>query len=305
MKTRSISAAVRSACVLSAVLLPLWLGACSKPAAATVTVQASKSAASAAVARGRVDVEGGLLAISAGRDGTVAAVNAGDGDRVKQGQVLVQLDSRPADLAVASAQAEVDQSHAQANVLAARLPPLEQQSKRLAAAASDGAGTGQAADDARNAVVVLRAELDAAQSAIGIARQHLAAAQFEREQMSIRAPVAGRIVAREVQVGDRVALQSGKELFRVLPDRPLIVRAELGEAFVDAVRPGMRAEVIADANPGTSLTAHVLRVGQVFGAARHSDDPQQSPDARVVECVLALDSGSLRIGQQVLVRIKR
>jgi membrane fusion protein, macrolide-specific efflux system len=246
-----------------------------------------------------------LLAISASSDGTVSAVNASDGDRVKQGDVLVQLDTRPADLLVAAAQAELDQSRAQADVLAARLPPLEQQSKRLTAAAGDGAATDQSADDARNAVVVLKAELAAAQSAIGIAREHLQAAQFERGQMSIRTPLAGRIVALNVQVGDRIAAQSGKELLRVLPERPLIVRAELGEAYVDVVHPGMRADVLADANPGTPLAAHVLRIGQVFGLAQRSDDPQQSPDARVVECVLALDSGSLRVGQQVLVRVHR
>ncbi len=291
------------AAVLSALLSSLWLSACSK--STDVDIPPSKPAAGAAVARGRVDVEGGLLALSASRDGNVVAVNANDGDRVKQGDVLMQLDQRQTDLVVAAAQAEVEQSRAQAAVLAARLPPLAQQARRLIAAAADGVATGQSADDARNAVVVLQAELAAAQSGTDIARQHLTAAQFERDQLSIRAPIAGRIVGRAVQVGDRVAAQSGKELFRVLPDRPLIVRAELGEAFVDAVRPGMRAEVIADANPGTSLAAHVLRVGQVFGAARRGDDPQQSPDARVVECVLTLDSGSLRIGQQVLVRIDR
>ncbi|HEV2607284.1 MAG TPA: HlyD family efflux transporter periplasmic adaptor subunit [Xanthomonadaceae bacterium] len=289
--------------LLSASLLSLLLTACAKPAEADVPTTRPTDAA--AVARGRVDVEGGLLSISSIRDGTVTTVNANDGDRVKQGDLLVQLDRRPAEMGVAVAQAELEQSSAQAAVLAARLPPLEQQSRRLTAAASDGAATGQSADDARNAVTVLKAELTAARAGVGIARQHLAAAQFERAQMSINAPFAGRIVARNVQVGDRVAAQSGKELIRVLPDRPLIVRVELGEAFVDAVHPGMRAEVIADANPKMSLTAHVLRVGQVFGVAGRSDDPQQSPDARVVECVLALDSGSLRVGQQVLVRIYR
>jgi multidrug resistance efflux pump len=224
---------------------------------------------------------------------------------VKAGDVLLRLDSRAAELAVSAAQAEFEQARAQAAVVAAKLPSLTEQSKRLTAAAGDGAATGQAADDAVSALAVAKAELAGAQSAIAIARQHLAAAQFEREQMDLRAPIAGGIVAHDVQVGDRVAASAGRELLRLLPDRPLIVRAELGEAFVDVVRPGMHAEVIPDANPGTTLNAHVLRIGQVFGAAKRSDDPQQAPDARVVDCVLALDSGSLRIGQQVLVRIHR
>jgi RND family efflux transporter MFP subunit len=281
----------------------LVLAACGKPASADLP--ASKPVNSAAVARGRVDVEGGLLTITAPRDGVVVAMHAGDGDRVKAGDVLLRLDPRAADLAAAAAQAELEQARAQAGVAAAKLPSLTEQSKRLTAAAGDGAATGQAADDARSALAVAQAEFAGAQSAVAIARQHLAAAQFEREQMDLRAPIAGSVVAHDVQVGDRVAASSGKELVRLLPDRPLIVRAELGEAFVDVVRPGMRAEVIPDANPGTTLSAHVLRIGQVFGAAKRSDDPQQAPDARVVDCVLALDGGSLRIGQQVLVRIPR
>ena len=291
------------ASLLATLLLSLWLSACSKPVNPDVHAPAPTDAV--AVARGRVDVEGGLLAITGNRDGNVVAVKAADGDHVKQDDLLVQLDPRAADLAISAAQAELDQSEAQAAVLAARLPPLEQQSKRLQAAATDGAATGQAADDARNAVVALKAELVAAHAGSGIARQHLAQARFERGQLDIRAPLSGRIVSRNIQVGDRVTAQSGKELFKVLPERPLIIRAELGETFVDAVRPGMPAEVIADASPGTPLHAHVLRVGEVFGLATRSDDPQQSPDARVVECVLVLDSGSLRIGQQVLVRIHR
>lgn len=294
-------------CPLRDIALSTWLSlgliACSKPANADLQTPAPSSAT--AVARGRVDIEGGLLAISANRDGIVIAVNANEGDRVKAGDLLIQLNPRMADQAVASAAAELEQSRAQAKIVAVKLPALAQQSRRLTAAAGDGAATGQASDDARNAVAVLRAESETAQFGVAIARQRLIAAQFEREQTGIRTPVAGRIVARDVQVGNRIVAQSGKELFRVLPDRPLIVRAELGEAFVDAVRPGMHAEVIPDANPGVTLKAHVLRIGEVFGAAGRSDDPQQSPDARVVDCVLALDSGSLRIGQQVLVRIPR
>jgi RND family efflux transporter MFP subunit len=287
-----------------ALMLPLSLMACSH----TAPVEAPKPVAGAdmvGVARGRVDVEGGLLAIGAGIDGVVDSVGAKEGDTVKRGDVLVELDPRSADLAVAAANAELGQSQAQAQVLAARLPPLEQQSRRMAAAARDGVATGQSADDARNAAAALKAEIAAAQADIDVARAHLAAARFARDQTVVRAPVGGRIVARNVQVGERVAAQSGKELFRLLPTRPLIVRAELGESFVDSVQPGMRAEVIADADPGHPLPAHVLRIGEVFGIAARSDDPQQSPDARVVDCVLTLDGGSLKIGQQVLVRVFR
>jgi hypothetical protein len=65
-------------------------------------------------------------------------------------------------------------------------------------------------------------------------------------------------------------------------------------------------------------SAHVLRVGQVYGPATLENDPQVRANARTVECVLALDQPNpdearpdggrsdqirnLRIGQRVLVR---
>ncbi|MBS0193940.1 MAG: HlyD family efflux transporter periplasmic adaptor subunit [Proteobacteria bacterium] len=286
----------------------LALGACAKPvsdAAVSDAAPTAKPADMVAVARGRVDVEGGLLTLGAPRDGVVLEVNAKDGDHVKTGDTLLKLDPRAADLAVAAAKAEIDQEQAQAAVAAAKLPSLTAQAKRLSAAAHDGAATGQADTEARGALAVAQAEADSAIAAVEVARQHLAAAQYEREQMTLRAPVTGSVVARDVQAGERVTVASGKDLFRLLPDRPLLIHAELGEAFVNAVRPGMHAQVIPDADSRTVLEARVLRVGQVFGVARRSDDPQQSPDARVVDCVLALDGSSLRIGQQVLVRIPR
>ncbi|MEN6539412.1 MAG: HlyD family efflux transporter periplasmic adaptor subunit, partial [Mizugakiibacter sp.] len=134
----------------------------------------------------------------------------------------------------------------------------------------------------------------------------LAAARAALALRTLRAPVAGRIARRAVQPGATVSAQSAQALFELLPDRPRIVRAELNEAFVAAVHPGMRAEVTVDGDDprATVVPAQVLRVGLVFGPSRLADDAAQDSDARAVDCVLALqrDPG-LRIGQRVLVRI--
>jgi len=83
------------------------------------------------------------------------------------------------------------------------------------------------------------------------------------------------------------------------------VRAELNEAYVDLVKPGMHAEVVRDSDQGTVVSAEVLRVGEVFGPSRLTDDPVERAGAHDVECVLRLDGGEFRIGQRVLVRFKK
>jgi hypothetical protein len=49
----------------------------------------------------------------------------------------------------------------------------------------------------------------------------------------------------------------------------------------------------------------VLRVGDVFGPSRLTDDPVERAGAHDVECVLQLDRSDFRIGQRVPVRFKR
>lgn len=285
-------------------LLAVALCACSND---TGHAQDAESASGPylAMARGQVDVEGGLVHVTATRDGRVDAVKVEDGDTVKQGDVLVVLDQRQARIAVGVAEAELAQSQAQVAVLKARLPLAEMQSRRTTEAATAGAATGQSADDAVAAAKVLKAQIGADEAAVRVARQHLDAARLEVQARIIKAPAAGRIVRRSVHVGDAVSAQAASDLFELLPQRPRIVRAELNEAYVDRVKPGMQAEVVSDTDQGKVVTAHVLRVGDVFGPSRLTDDPVERAGARDVECVLALDGGNFRIGQRVLVRFRR
>ncbi|MEO7431815.1 MAG: HlyD family efflux transporter periplasmic adaptor subunit [Dokdonella sp.] len=285
-------------------LLASALAACSK---ATPEPALSGAAATPwlAMARGQVDVEGGLVRVVAARDGRVASVAVEDGDALKAGDVLAMLDDRQARIGVGIAEASVAQAQAQVDVLKARLHPASVQAGRIAEAAGAGAATGQSSDDASAALAVLKAEIRAGEANVKLASEHVSAAKADLDAQSIRAPAAGRIVRRSVHVGDVVSVQLASELFQLLPERPRIVRAELNEAYVDLVKPGMQAEVVRDSDQGTPVMARVLRVGEVFGPSRLTDDPVERAGAHDVECVLQLDNSPFRIGQRVLVRFKR
>lgn len=277
------------------------LGACSRSAPPAAANDATPYAA---VARGRVAIEGGLLALAMPREGTLASVDAHEGDRVKRGQLLAALDTRPAELAVEAAQADVEQAQAQVQLADVKLTATRQRADRLVAAAAAGAGDGQSADDAREASAQAKAERDAAKAAADLAGQKLASARYELAQRSLRAPTDATVVTVAAQPGASVSPTSGA-LFTLLPDKPRIVRAELNESFVGAIKPGMAAEVVAndDAENG-HWSARVLRIGQVYGPATLENDPQIRANARTVECVLAFDhpQPQLRIGQRVIVR---
>jgi RND family efflux transporter MFP subunit len=266
---------------------------------------AAPAPAYAAVARGRIDIEGGLLKLSMPRDGVVAEIKVHEGDHVHKGQLLAMLDTKPAQLAVSSAQAEQQQAEAQGKLLEVRLKAAQQRAQRLAAAAAAGAGDGQSADDAREAAQQLQGELDNARAASAMAAQKLDAARYELAQRSLLAPVDGQIVERLIQPGAAVSPQGGPA-FVLLPEEARLVRAELNESFVTVVHEGMHAQVVDDSGSGApTLSAHVQRIGTVFGPSALEEDPMIRANTRTVECVLVFDQpppASLRIGQRVIVQ---
>jgi multidrug resistance efflux pump len=290
-----------------ALTLTCLLAGCSRSADEPTNATAPP-AAYAAVARGKVDIEGGLLALSMPREGTLAKVAVHEGDHVKQGQLLAALDTQPATLAIEAAQAQLEQIQAQLKLIAVKQVGAKQRAQRLAAAVAAGAGDGQSADDAREAAAQLDAEQQSTRAALSMASQKLDEARYELKQRSLLAPFDADVVQVSAQPGASVSPTSGP-LFTLLPQKPRIVRAELNDSFVGVIQPGMPAEVVPDnGRDDTRWSAHVLRIGRVYGPATLENDPQVRANARTVECVLAFDeptsdqTKNLRIGQRVMVR---
>ena len=283
----------------------LAVAACSRQPQDHAIAATAPAPAFVAIARGRVDVEGGLVRIVAPRDGIIAELRAKPGDAVRQGDVLAVIDWRQVELAAGVAKAELDQAQARAKSLRAKTAALKQRASRVTQAAQAGAATGQSADDANQALSELNAEIVEADAAVEVAQEHLKQARFEIDVRNVRAPVTGRVVARPAHIADVVSTQGPGELFTLLPDAPRIVRAELNEAFVAKVTVGMDAQIVIDADGGKSWPARVTRVGEVFGPSKLVEDTQETTDARDVECILELSSDELRVGQRVQVRFLR
>lgn len=260
----------------------------------------------AAVARGRVAVKGGMLSLRVPVAGTVDTVKSQAGDDVHKGQLLALLDPQVAQARLDIAGAKLTQARTQSDILADRLKAARSDAGKLRSAARAGAGSAHDADAAAQKVRELqwqlqddRAQVQIAQGQVGIARHQLA-------QHRITAPVAGRIIAVHIQAGDQLTATS-KPAFELFPDRQRVIRAELNQEYVAAVRPGMQAQVVLDnGNQQILGTAHVVRVGDVFHQPSLENNPALNAGTRTVLCVLRFDKPTeLRIGQLVLVRVLR
>ena len=256
-----------------------------------------------AVARGSIDVEGGMLPLSIAVPGVVAEVRAHVGDTVRKGQVLATLDASDAHAALDIAQGKLQQAQAQAHMIALRLKAAQQRAKTLAEAAAAGADAGQNAADAGNQASELAARQAAAAASVAVARGELEQARHVLQLHTLRAPVAALVTQVQVQPGESVSAQSGP-LFTLLPDAPRIITAEVNSDFAGRIHKGMQAKVVLDDDSEQPVgMAHVTVVGQVFGPSTLEEDPSLRANIRTVKCRLRFDKPqSLRVGQRVLVR---
>lgn len=289
---------------------PLLLGGCfdrGAPGFSQARAQAPASAAGprdVAVARGKVEVQGGLLDVAAPQDGLVDVVTVAEGAVVKRGQVLVRLSADGAANDVGLAQAELDLVRAREKAAASRLPAARKLARRLAEAAQAGATDQQRADEALQAQHDLETGLTVAKAEVGVAQQKLKQVQHLASRRTVAAAQDGTVVRLYAQPGLRVSAQ-GKPLLVLMPARPLVVRAELNERFVSAVKTGMKARVSVDtdgAQGRADLPAHVVRISPLYGASRLDDETALRTNVRVVDCYLEFDRApELRVGQDVRV----
>ncbi|OYY27755.1 MAG: efflux transporter periplasmic adaptor subunit [Acidovorax sp. 16-64-162] len=230
--------------------------------------------------------------------GRVAQVRVAEGAQVRQGDVLVQLESD--ELRAALAQAVASERQAQA-----RLTGLRSSGRTAAQAASaQASATLQAAnaslarvqqlvaegfyspaqlDEARRAVDVARAQqlsaqaqmqanADAgtdvaqAQAQLALAQAATVAAQARLAQTALVAPADARVLVRAVEPGQIV--QPGKALLSLALAGPTQLVAQVDERFLDQLEPGQKAAVVADAFAGQRFAARVLSIAPAVDAQR-------------------------------------
>jgi multidrug efflux pump subunit AcrA (membrane-fusion protein) len=294
---------------LAGLVLSLLLAACSDGSKPTSAVEqgaaatASSTRDAVAIARGKIDVQGGLLELAVPADGVVASVAVKEGDSVKKGQQLVHLSSDAAQLDVELAKAELQRAQAEQKTQEIRLPVLKEQALRLAEAARAGASDRLRADEALQSQQQVESAVVLARADVAIQKQKLAVAQHQLGLRNVSAPVDGSIVRLNVQPGQRVRADQSGALLVLLPNRPLIVRAELNESFASRIKLGMRADVVMESDPrAAALPARLVRISQVYGASKLNDGTEPRTNVRVIECFLEFEQvQTLRIGQNVRV----
>ncbi len=163
--------------------------------------------------------------------GEVVAVNVEPGQLVNQGDILVRLDSREEALAVRLAKL--------------RLEDAERLYDRYTRSASSGA--------------VVPTTLDAARTAVELARVELESAEIALADRAITAPFAGHVGSTEVDPGDRIGPNT---LVTTLDDRSsILVSFEIPEQFIGELSVGESVQLETWSSAMPAVSGEVIDVG--------------------------------------------
>jgi HlyD family secretion protein len=197
--------------------------------------------------------------------GLVVSVLVDDNDSVKAGQALARLDvSRLKDqvvnakAALAAAKARVLQTQATVGENRANLARLQQ-----AAELSNGTITSQAdMETAQASVARAVADEASARAAVEQAEAALSSAQINLAKASIRSPIDGIVLAREVEPGQTVAASFQAPVLFTLAENltQMDLEVDVDEADVGQVRAGQEATFTVDAYPNRKYPAQITRV---------------------------------------------
>jgi HlyD family secretion protein len=209
------------------------------------------------------------ISIGSELSGTVLKVNVDVNDRIKKGQVLVELDTAKlhdqilrSQAALAAARAKVAQAGATVTEARASLARLEE-----VARISGGKVPSREELDAGRAVMA-RAVADEAGARAGVsdAQAALSTDQISLSKASITAPADGVVLTRSVDPGNAVAASlQAVTLFTVAEDlAKLRLWVYVDEADVGSVKVGQDATFTVSAYLSRSFPARITRVG--FGS---------------------------------------
>lgn len=171
------------------------------------------------------------------RAGPVVRIACEEGDWVEAGATLAQLDDREARLAVQKAEVAAEVA--------------QREMERARELASRGFLSEQEQDDRSLRLRTAQVELEQA--------------RHELSLTSVRAPFAGRVVTRSIQVGEN--LGAGDPCFDLAEFSPLRARIYFPERDLPRVRVGQEAELTFDAAPGEVHRARVALVNPVVDRA--------------------------------------
>jgi HlyD family secretion protein len=242
-----------------------------------------------------------LVNISADTPGRVVDLAVNEGERVKAGQFLLQIDPRSlrtrvegGTASLTAAEASLDQTRQAVQTARVQVEQAQRTLARQQDLWKQQLTTRESLDKAENDVKAAlsnlqeREKLVAAQAArINQERASLDSARYDLSKVRIESPIDGIVTRRNIQEGETAVvgtMNNPGTVLLTLADMSVIqAEVEVDETNIPHVALGQTAKIIIDALPDKTFTGRVTEIGnspiQATGAAAGS---RQATNFKVV-----------------------
>jgi multidrug efflux system membrane fusion protein len=176
------------------------------------------------------------VAVQAQVGGTLRRIAFKEGDEVKPGQILFELDARPYRAALNQADAALARDRAQADNAA-------QDEARYQTLAEKQYVTAQQYAEVRTTAAAAKATLAGSQAAVDQARLNL-------QYATIRAPIGGRTGSLLIREGNLIRTNATQPLVTINQIRPILVRFAVPAANLPLIQEHLGKQVVVRADVG-------------------------------------------------------
>jgi HlyD family secretion protein len=261
-----------------------------------------------------------LVQISADTPGRVVNLAVNEGDRIKKGQFLLQIDPKSlrtrvdsntaslgaAQASLGAAQASIEQikqsiESARVQLEQARLTLTRQQDlwrqqlttrEALERAETDVKAAQSALQEREKQLIGQQSQVSAQSSRIAQERATLESARYDLSKNTIASPIDGIVTRRNIQEGETAVIgtmnNAGTVLLTLADMSVIQAEVEVDETNIPSVQLGQQAKITIDALPDKTFKGHVSEIGnspiQAAGAAA-----QQTTQATNFKVVVIID----------------
>ncbi|NNB43747.1 efflux RND transporter periplasmic adaptor subunit [Pseudomonas chlororaphis] len=180
--------------------------------------------------------------VGAQASGQIRKIHVEAGDQVKEGQLLVEIDPATQQAKLDASRFSIENLQAQLQEQRAQNELARQKYQRQQNLAAGGATRDEDVQTARAELKATQARIDMFQAQIRQAQASLRSDQAELGYTRIYAPMSGTVVAVDAREGQTLnAQQQTPLILRIARLSPMTVWAEVSEADIGHVKPGMTA----------------------------------------------------------------
>jgi RND family efflux transporter MFP subunit len=188
--------------------------------------------------------------------GRVVAMSVAEGDSVRAGQVVAEIETPPLEDQQRQARAALAQAKAALENARRNLSRTERLFER-------GIAAGKEVEDARAQSAASEAGLEQAEAALATADRQLGRAH-------VRSPISGQVVRRFVGVGEQVDGTPAQPLLEVANVDRVEVAAHVAADHLGRVRVGQPAAIVSDAWPDHTFDGEVVAIAPAVDPATNA-----------------------------------